>query len=98
MKKRITWFLFLAVLFTIPLGSAFSSPAQATLDQSISIGDTHNHVVPMEPTYVGASTTGKFHYTYCRWAQKIRGDHRVYFDSREEAIDAGYVPCKVCQP
>jgi methylphosphotriester-DNA--protein-cysteine methyltransferase len=49
-------------------------------------------------TYVGASTTGKFHYESCRWAQKIRDDHRVYFESREEAIDAGYVPCKVCRP
>ena len=48
--------------------------------------------------YVGASTTGKFHYESCRWAEKIRDDHRVYFESREEAIDAGYVPCKVCRP
>lgn len=49
-------------------------------------------------SYVGASTTGKFHYTDCRWANKIRADHRVFFSSREEALDAGYVPCKVCRP
>lgn len=48
--------------------------------------------------YVGATTTGKFHYTSCRWANKIRSDHRVYFETRDEAIAAGYVPCKVCAP
>lgn len=48
--------------------------------------------------YIGASTTGKFHYTDCRWANKIRADHRVYFSSREEAVNAGYVACKVCKP
>jgi hypothetical protein len=52
----------------------------------------------MATSYVGASTTGKFHYTNCTWANKIRSDHRVYFESRDEAIDAGYVPCKVCRP
>lgn len=49
-------------------------------------------------SYVGASTTGKFHYTDCRWAKKIRTDHRVEFGSRDEAVAAGYVPCGVCRP
>ena len=49
-------------------------------------------------SYVGATTTGKFHYVSCRWADKIRPDHRAYFESREEATDAGYIPCKVCKP
>ncbi|WP_434133957.1 nuclease [Sporomusa sphaeroides] len=52
----------------------------------------------MATAYIGASTTGKFHYTDCRWANKIRADHRVYFSSREEAVNAGYVACKVCKP
>ena len=48
--------------------------------------------------YTGNSNTGKFHYDDCRWAQKINYNYRVYFDTRDEAIDSGYIPCKVCRP
>ncbi|WP_071882484.1 Ada metal-binding domain-containing protein [Pelosinus fermentans] len=24
--------------------------------------------------------------------------HKVFYDSRDEAVDAGYVACKVCRP
>ena len=48
--------------------------------------------------YVGNSSSGKFHYTDCRWGKRIRADHRVYFETRDEAIEAGYTPCQVCQP
>lgn len=48
--------------------------------------------------YVGNSSSGKFHYTDCRWGKKIRADHRVYFETRDEAVEAGYIPCQVCQP
>jgi methylphosphotriester-DNA--protein-cysteine methyltransferase len=48
--------------------------------------------------YVGSSTTHKFHYESCRAAQKIRADHRVNFDTRDEAVNAGYRPCGICKP
>lgn len=48
--------------------------------------------------YTGNARTSKFHYDDCRWAQKISDYNRVYLDSRQEAINNGYVPCKVCKP
>ncbi|WXJ79113.1 hypothetical protein MTMBA_11950 [Moorella thermoacetica] len=48
--------------------------------------------------YIGNSSSKKFHYPDCQWAQKISPRNRVEFISREEAINAGYRPCKVCQP
>ncbi|WP_083236164.1 Ada metal-binding domain-containing protein [Acidaminococcus massiliensis] len=48
--------------------------------------------------YVGNSASHKFHYEGCRAEQRIRADHRVHFDTREEAIDAGYTPCGICRP
>lgn len=48
--------------------------------------------------YIGNSNSKKFHYPWCKWAQKISSFNRVYFKTREEAINAGYVPCKVCNP
>jgi hypothetical protein len=97
-RSLLTLVLAIAIIFS--LSAVMAAPASViTPIQSIQLdgypGDT---LTPMASSYVGATTTGKFHYTSCRWAGKIRDDHRAYFDSREEAIDAGYVPCKVCRP
>ncbi|SHJ14890.1 stalk domain-containing protein [Desulfofundulus thermosubterraneus] len=48
--------------------------------------------------YIGNSNSKKFHRPDCQWAQKIAPQNRVEFRSREEAVKAGYVPCKVCRP
>jgi len=40
----------------------------------------------------------KYHYPSCKWAQKISKRNLIIFNSPEEAIKAGYVPCKVCKP
>ncbi|RPF49475.1 micrococcal nuclease [Thermodesulfitimonas autotrophica] len=47
--------------------------------------------------YVGNRRTKIFHRAGCRWAQKISPANRVEFGSREEAIKAGYRPCRVCR-
>lgn len=49
-------------------------------------------------TYWGSSKSGKFHKTNCEWAQKIHGNNKVVFHSRDEAINKGYQPCNVCNP
>lgn len=48
--------------------------------------------------YIGDSATRKFHKLTCRYAAKISSSHKVLFKTREEAINAGYVPCKECNP
>lgn len=48
--------------------------------------------------YVGNANSKKFHYSDCSSAQKIKASNRVTFNSREEAVAAGYVPCKRCSP
>lgn len=48
--------------------------------------------------YIGNSNTKKFHYDTCRYASEIAPNHRVYFNTRQEAIEKGYIPCKVCKP
>ena len=46
--------------------------------------------------YLGNPKSMKFHYTSCR---TIKHPERfVSISSRDEAISAGYVPCKVCNP
>ncbi len=48
--------------------------------------------------YVGHKKSKKLHYPYCRWAQKMNSENQIWFKSRQQAIDKGYVPCKVCKP
>jgi len=49
-------------------------------------------------SYIGNKNSKKFHLPDCQWAEKIAPGNRVYFKSRDEAIKAGYEPCKVCKP
>ena len=48
--------------------------------------------------YVGSKNSTKYHYTWCKWAQKINPNNKVVFNSAQEAQAAGYIPCKVCKP
>jgi micrococcal nuclease len=51
-----------------------------------------------EIKYIGNSNSQKFHRPDCQWAQKIAPRNRVEFGRREDAIKAGYQPCKTCKP
>ena len=48
--------------------------------------------------YIGNARSHKFHRPDCRYTKKIAPRNRVFLKSRREAIDKGYVPCKVCKP
>jgi methylphosphotriester-DNA--protein-cysteine methyltransferase len=48
--------------------------------------------------YVGSVKSNKYHYPNCRYVQMIKPENLVTFKSAKEALEAGYVPCKVCKP
>jgi len=50
------------------------------------------------PMYVGSKNSDKFHKLNCSSAKRIKKSNLVYFYSRQEAINAGYIPCKRCHP
>lgn len=56
------------------------------------------HMTAAGQEYWGSSQSDKFHCPSCRWAQKILKDNLIVFKTRQEALDSGYVPCKVCKP
>ena len=49
-------------------------------------------------SYVGNANTGKFHVAGCSSVSKMSEGNKVFFSSRDEAINQGYVPCKRCNP
>lgn len=46
--------------------------------------------------YLGNPRSMKFHYTNCRTIK--HPENFVTIESRDEAIEEGYVPCGVCNP
>lgn len=49
-------------------------------------------------TYIGNSNSHKFHVPTCKSVGKMSEKNKVTFSSRDEAINQGYQPCKVCNP
>lgn len=52
--------------------------------------------VPSQVGYIGNKNTKKFHQLTCRSLPAPQ--NRVYFSTRDEAVKAGYVACKICNP
>ena len=53
-------------------------------------------IVSME--YVGNKDTKKFHLLTCPYVSQMSSSNKIYFSSRQDAINQGYIPCKVCNP
>ncbi len=51
---------------------------------------------PSSGKYIGNKNSKKLHLPSCRSLPAPK--NRVFFNSREEAINSGYVPCKICKP
>ena len=52
-----------------------------------------------EPTeYWASEKAEKFHLPTCEWAEKISEDNKIIYQSREDAIADGKVPCGACNP
>lgn len=49
-------------------------------------------------TYVGSVESDKYHVPDCRFAKKILPENEIWFDSADDARNAGYGPCGVCHP
>ena len=48
--------------------------------------------------YLGNTKSMKFHFYNCRTIKHPDAPHFVSFNSRAEAVNAGYSPCGVCKP
>ena len=48
--------------------------------------------------YISNRNTKKFHKAGCSSINEMKDKNKVPMASREDAVDAGYVPCKRCNP
>ena len=49
-------------------------------------------------TYVGSTDSDKYHYPSCRAAKEILPENEIWFDTIQEASQAGYQACGICHP
>lgn len=52
----------------------------------------------LQYNYVGSSESDKYHEPTCRWTKEINDTNLVHFETKEEAIAAGYGACGTCHP
>lgn len=48
--------------------------------------------------YIGNRNSHKFHYADCSSVDSMKEKNKVELQSREDAVSAGYIPCKRCNP
>lgn len=55
-------------------------------------------VFALSAEYWASKNSDKYHFPTCKWAQKIAPTNLVKFKSTQDAMKAGFKPCKVCKP
>ncbi len=63
-------------------------------DYTVATSKTENSTI----SYIGNKNSKKFHLSTCSGAQDIKEQNKVMFESRDEAVENGYTPCKTCNP
>ena len=51
-----------------------------------------------DTVYWASAKAEKFHNPSCEWAQKIKDSNKIVYQSREDAIEDGKIPCGECNP
>ncbi len=54
--------------------------------------------IAAQPKLVASSYSDRYHLSTCKIAQKISPEDLLIFKTPEEAFEAGYGPCKKCNP
>ena len=75
-----------------PVQSAFSE------DSAVYYEETSEPEPVTTVTYVGNSSTKKYHRSTCSSVEKMNAENKVYFTSSSSAVSSGYEACKKCNP
>lgn len=49
-------------------------------------------------SYIGNKNSKKFHLPQCDGTNKMNEKNKVYFNSKQKALDSGFTPCNSCNP
>ena len=88
-KQLLVICAILALVIAFVGYSIWKSPSE---DQYISSSQISEY------KYVASSLREPFHKPSCKWVKKISPENLIGFKTRQEALDSGRRPCKVCRP
>ena len=84
-----------------PVGSTIEvhvTVAPAAGDMATMPSESVGSPAAAQGAYTASTKSDKFHLSSCSSAAHISEDNRVWFQTRDEAIAAGYSPCGKCKP
>lgn len=80
-------------------GDTHVANSHSSSSSSSNTGTSNSHSTSTDSgSYVGNANSGKFHVASCSSVDKMSEGNKVFFSSRDEAINQGYQPCKRCNP
>ena len=84
--------------FTVHTERAREAPETADADAR-SLPETTRSAQSGQEDYVLNKSSGKFHYPSCSAVGEISEKNRwTFHGTREDVIEMGYQPCKICSP
>ena len=66
-------------------------------DSSKSVGIVSPQILPNGGKYVASKNSDKYHAPWCSGAQRIKEENKIWFNTKEEAEQAGYTPASNCK-
>lgn len=85
-----------------PFDWGTSSTHVDTIHSSSSTSPTHTSTKYTSSSdsakYIGNANSGKFHNSGCKAIRKMSEHNKIFFSSRNDAVNQGYTPCKICNP
>ena len=78
-----------------PADAATYGTGESTEDPAVSIT---TEKAGSDAPYVGNVNSYKFHHSWCKSVKQMAEHNKVFFNTREEAVNAHFKPCKNCNP
>ena len=98
----------IAIIFVIAIVGVLASGMFSSDNSSSDANQNSKNVDPIKEDtssdssgaseYWASAKAEKFHLPTCEWAEKISEDNKIIYQSREEAIEDGKIPCGACNP
>lgn len=78
--------------------NGYRNDNSSSFPDKIEANSVLNNNTPITTTYCGNKNSKKFHKISCSALKNTKQENKIYFKTRNEYIQKGYTPCKICNP
>ena len=83
---------------SITYGTERNAAREALLQPPQATESPQRLMIVPDSGYIGNANRHVFHHPDCPSVTKMKDKNKVFFETREEAVEAGYKPCGQCKP